>query len=201
MNRVEKSAFFRKICSNYVDVNSARQSLFQRYSRRVMFVRTSKDKQIAGVVEFVQLVHNVRHPKTGVPTPQIIHHFGRKDQLDLDALRRLIKSISRLLGPDGEAAARVLPGEEPEFEFLGSRQLGGTQLLDGLWKRLGIDEVITGMLARRGFTRPMERLLFAMVANRALDPGSKLAMENWVTEVACQVTCQQEGSSHASIFM
>jgi hypothetical protein len=149
-----------------------------------MFVRTTKVKQKAGVVEFVQLVHNVRHPKTGVPTPQIIHHFGRKDQLDLDALRRLIKSISRLLGPDGEAAARVLPGEEPEFEFLGSRQLGGTQLLDGLWKRLGIDEVITGMLARRGFTRPMERLLFAMVANRALAPGSKLAMENWVTEVA-----------------
>lgn len=40
------------------------------------------------------------------------------------------------------------------------------------------------MLARRGFTRPMERLLFAMVANRALDPGSKLAMETWVTESA-----------------
>ncbi len=149
-----------------------------------MFVRVTKVKQKAGVVEFVQLVHNVRHPKTGVPTPQIIHHFGRKDQLDLDALRRLIKSLSRLLGTEGDADARLLPGEEPEFEFLGSRQLGGTQLLDGLWKRLGIDEVIAGALKRRDFTRPMERLLFAMVANRALAPGSKLAMENWVTEVA-----------------
>jgi len=59
-----------------------------------MFVRTAKVKQKAGVVEFVQLVHNVRHPKTGVPTLQIMYHFGRKDQLDLDALRRLIKSIN-----------------------------------------------------------------------------------------------------------
>jgi len=61
------------------------------------------------------------------------------------------------------------------------RRLGGTWLLDGLWKRLGIDKVLRRLLARRGYTTPVERLVFAMVANRALEPSSKLAMEHWVS--------------------
>lgn len=144
-----------------------------------MYLRITKAKQKSGVAEYVQLVQSVRHPETGVPRAQVIHHFGRRDQLDLDALRRLIKSIARFLDDD-EAAA--ITGEGSPFVFLGARAIGHTWFLDALWKRLEIDRELQKILRTRGYSIPIERLLFAMVANRALDPSSKLAMEEWVAK-------------------
>ena len=143
-----------------------------------MHLRVTKAKQKSGVAEYVQLVQSVRNPETGVPQAQVIHHFGRREQLDLEALRRLIKSIGRFLDDDTAAVT----GVGSPFTFLGARAVGATWFLDGLWKRLGIDKELRGLLAKRGFKTPIERLLFAMVANRALDPSSKLAMEDWVAK-------------------
>lgn len=55
-------------------------------------------------------------------------------------------------------------------------------MLDALWHRLGIDAVMRRLLAggRRG--ESAERVLFALVANRALEPSSKLAAAHWVGE-------------------
>ena len=56
-------------------------------------------------------------------------------------------------------------------------------MLDGLWRRLGIDTVMTRLLAERRTPAP-ERVLFGLVANRALAPGSKLAAAGWVNRGA-----------------
>ena len=88
--------------------------------------------------------------------------------------------------PRPEEAAQIqeqIGGDWP-FEFLGSRELGGTAFLDGMWKRLGIDRAIKALLKERAIQTPIERLLFAMTANRALGPSSKLHMEHWVAEKA-----------------
>lgn len=100
----------------------------------------------------------------------------------VDAIKRLIQSLSRFLPSEEVAAIQERIGEDWPFEFLGSRQLGGSALLDGLWKRLGIDGVLKRLLQDRGYHLPVERLLFALVANRALAPSSKLHMEHWVAE-------------------
>ncbi len=50
------------------------------------------------MVRYVQLAHNVRHPETGSAVAQVLHSFGREDQLDRDALGRLVGSLSRYLG-------------------------------------------------------------------------------------------------------
>lgn len=39
---------------------------------------------------------------------------------------------------------------------------------------------VGAVAAQRRFTTPVERLVFAMVAHRALAPGSKLSLEDWV---------------------
>ena len=57
-------------------------------------------------------------------------------------------------------------------------------MLDALWRRLGIDTVMTRLLAGRKRDPRTERVLFALVANRALEPGSKLAAAGWVTRRA-----------------
>jgi transposase len=58
--------------------------------------------------------------------------------------------------------------------------LGGIWLLDQLWRQLGLDDILKTLFAFRHHQIPLERLIFAMVANRALHPSSKLAMEDWV---------------------
>jgi hypothetical protein len=47
-------------------------------------------------------------------------------------------------------------------------------VLEQLWARLGMAEVIGQIMAERRFDFPLERALFAMVANRACAPSSKL---------------------------
>ena len=54
--------------------------------------------------------------------------------------------------------------------------MGGTDVLDGLWRRRGIDTAMTRLLATRRGSSPFERVLFGLVANRALAPSSKLAV-------------------------
>ena len=79
---------------------------------------------------------------------------------------------------------RCSPPSLPDFTFLESRPLGGAYVLDGLWRALGIDETVSRLLAHRRRDRRAERVLFALVANRALCPSSKLAASGWVSEEA-----------------
>lgn len=142
-----------------------------------MYIRTVTSKTKQGPTEYVQLCHNVRDSQAKVSKTKVIFNFGRADQLDLDAIRRLIASLSRLL-PEGSDNLYTAQGKD--VNYLGSLQLGGSWLLDRMWNRLGIEKTLLKLLADRGFQTPVERLLFAMVANRALAPSSKLNMEHWV---------------------
>jgi hypothetical protein len=54
--------------------------------------------------------------------------------------------------------------------------------LDALWRRLGIPAARRGLLGARRFATDVERVLFALVANRALAPCSKLAAAEWASE-------------------
>jgi Transposase DDE domain len=138
-----------------------------------MFVRTATRRNKDGsAVRYVQLVQNEWDPATKSSRMRVVHSFGREDQLDRAAVERLAGSLGRLLG-------REPAGVTPELGYAGSVAFGGTYLLDQLWQRLGIGEVMTAMLGgtRRG--AGTERVLFALVANRALDPSSKLAAAHW----------------------
>jgi transposase len=127
------------------------------------------------------LAHNQRDPVTGQTKAQVLYNFGRKDQLDQEELRRLVKSISRFLEP-GEAKELLEGAGLEAFAFLGAKKLGGSHLLDGVWKRLGLNSAFERLLSGRNYRTPIERLLFALVANRALGPGSKLSLESWVSD-------------------
>ena len=154
------------------------------YNIATMYIRTVTVKTKNGPLEYVQLAHNQRDPVKGVSKTRVLFNFGRADQVDLEAVKRLIKSLSKLLDPDEAAEIRKQLGEDYGFEFLGSRQFGGTWFLDGMWKRLRIDVALKKLLAKRDYRTPIERLIFAMVANRALDPGSKLSIEDWSAQEA-----------------
>ena len=148
-----------------------------------MFVKTTARKTTSGTVRYLHLAHNEWDPVAGRSVPKILYGFGREDQLDRDAVKRLVASLTRLLDP-GDALA-VTAGAGAELVFCESRPYGGTFTLDALWRRLGIDTLIraAGATPRRGRPREVEvteRVLFGLVANRALAPSSKLAAADWI---------------------
>lgn len=143
-----------------------------------MYLRTTQRKRADGsAVRYVQLAHNRR--VNGSTQAEVLLNLGREDQLDIDGLRRLAVSITRFT--DGDGGGQPVPGAPGEFEVVDSRPVGGAWLLDGLWQKLGIGQAIAKVLGPRRFTTDVERVLFAMVANRALKPSSKLAAAEWAS--------------------
>jgi hypothetical protein len=147
--------------------------------------RTQRRRKDGSVVGYVQLAHNRR--VDGVTRAEVLLNLGREDELDMDGLRRLAASIVRFT--DGEGASGPLDAVAArEGDALGglevdsSLALGGVWLLDALWRRLGVPDALAKVLGPRRFTTDVERVLFAMVANRALDPCSKLACSEWAIE-------------------
>jgi len=143
-----------------------------------LYLRTTQRKRTDGsAVRYVQLAHNRR--VNGTTQAEVLLNLGRDDQLDIEGLRRLAASITRFT--DGDGGGQPLPGAPGEFEVTDPPPVGGAWLLDGLWKQLGIGKAIGKVLGQRRFTTDVERVLFAMVANRALAPSSKLAAAEWAS--------------------
>ena len=142
-----------------------------------MYLRSIQRRNLDGsIVRYLQLAHNEWDPATKQARAKVIHSFGREDALDRDAIHRLIKSLTRALDP---AQALTLT-ENAELAFVDSRPLGGAWTLDHLWRRLGIRASMERLLTARRLHPRTERVLFALVANRALKPLSKLAATTWV---------------------
>jgi transposase len=138
--------------------------------------RTQRRRKDGSTVGYVQLAHNRR--VGGSTRAEVLLNLGREDELDMDGLRRLARSITRYTdGEPGDVAE--VAGEE--LEIVESRPFGGAFVLDALWRRLGVADALSAALGARRFATDVERVLFALVANRALKPFSKLAAAEWAS--------------------
>jgi hypothetical protein len=143
-----------------------------------MYLRSAPRRNKDGSqVRYLQLAHNVWDPQLRRSKVQVVYNFGREDHANREALQRLVASVTRFLDP-GAALAATAEG----LEFAESRPLGGTWVLDALWAQLGIGPAMRKLLTGRRRDDSAERVLFALVANRALEPSSKLAAARWISE-------------------
>jgi hypothetical protein len=143
-----------------------------------MYLRSTPRRNKDGSeVRYLQLAHNVWDPAAKRSKVQVVYNFGREEPATREALERLVASVARHLEP-GKARAIAAEG----LEFAESRPLGGTWALDALWERLGIGPVMRELLKGRRLDASAERVLFALAANRALAPSSKLAAARWAGE-------------------
>ena len=141
-----------------------------------MYLRSTPRRNKDGSeVRYLQLAHNVWDPAAKRSRVQVVYNFGREEHGTREALERLVASVARHLDP-----GRARPAEE--LEFTESRPLGGTHVLDALWERLGIGSALRELLKGRRLDPAAERVLFALTANRALAPSSKLAAARWASE-------------------
>jgi transposase len=151
-----------------------------------MYLRTTaRANKDGSVVRYLALAHNQR---VGAATKaNVLLNLGREDRLDPDGLRRLVRSINRYLGePDPDAGTDAVESTGADtasdgLRLIASRPAGTAWLLHGLWTSLDVDSALRKVLGGRRFTTDVERVLFALVANRAIDPASKLAAAEWAS--------------------
>jgi transposase len=149
-----------------------------------MFLREDTRKNKNGsTVTYVRLAHSVRDPKKGQSQAKILYNFGRKENLDVEQLKRLIKSISRFLPPEDalEVQAQAISrGRSLKWQIC--RSYGGIYFIAELWKKLNFEKLLTKHIRNRNYSTPIVQAIFAMVANRCLAPRSKLALTEWVEQ-------------------
>jgi len=156
-----------------------------------MYLRSTKRKNKNGsTVEYFQLAHNERHPETRKPVAKIIHNFGRADQLDREGLIRLCKSIARVCGVQvSDPVADVIDKDSETGPFDGlsikhTLSFGAPMVIETLWERLGLKEVLNNITKSKGLKVSYERALLSMTANRLCEPESKLGVwDRWLPRV------------------
>ena len=158
-----------------------------------MYLRTTKRRNRDGsVVEYFQLAHNARHPDTKRSVPTIVHNFGRADQLDREALKRLCTSIARVCaltvidatqgeGSSGSDGAAALP---KDVTFVRTQELGTVTVIESIWEECGVGATLRAAAQAQHCRSPYERALLAMTANRLCEPESKLGVwDRWLDKV------------------
>ena len=113
------------------------------------------------------------------PRRRDCHQRPGRVQLDRAAVQRLITSLTRVLGVEPTPTGAPVDGA-PDLVFTDSRPIGGAWVLDGLWHSLGIDALLRHLATGTRRDPLVERVLFTLVANRALAPSSKLAATSWL---------------------
>ena len=144
-----------------------------------MYLRQTRQKRADGsFLTHLQLAESVWDPEKRHTQIRIVYNCGRADDPAVaERLRRLARSILRRCSPE------EIVTDNPEWRVCDAWPYGDVYVLEQLWRRLGIDQVVAEVVGRRKFGFPLERALFAMVANRACAPSSKLyCYQQWLGE-------------------
>ncbi len=153
-----------------------------------MYLRTTKRTNKDGsTVEYFQLAHNERDPKTRKPVAKIIHNFGRTDQLDRAQLVRLCRSIARVCGltvTDPLENDQAVSALADSLKIQETLAFGCPLVIETLWERLGLRKTLANIVKSKGVRINYERALLAMTANRLCEPESKLGVwDRWLSTV------------------
>ena len=142
-----------------------------------MYLRESRQKRTDGsTIAHLQLAESTWDPVKKRSQVRILYNCGRADDpVVAQRLHRLARSILRRVSPEEIVA------ENPSWKLVDAWPYGDLYTLEALWNRVGISEVLAEQVGRRKFDFPVERAVFAMVANRACAPSSKLyCYEQWL---------------------
>ena len=145
-----------------------------------MYLRESKQRRADGsTVGYLQLAENVWNPQKRRSEARVLLNCGRADDTDVsERLRRLARSILRRCSTE-----EIVGAAGGAWRLVCAWPYGDVYVLEALWQRLGIGQIIGAQASARRLGFDVERALFAMVANRTCAPCSKLyCWEQWLKE-------------------
>ena len=133
-----------------------------------MFARVKK----SGNHQYLQIVEN--HKVKGRVVQRVIVTLGRMDQLqEKDRIETLVGSLSRF----SEKVLLILSGRSDVTAL--AKKIGPTLIFERLWRELGIQKVIGGLLSGRRFEFDAERAIFLTVLHRLFVSGSDRSCDRW----------------------
>lgn len=135
------------------------------------FIRISKVKTTPSVVqEYVKIVESYR--KDGRVKQRTIANLG-----NIKVLRKDIKQIiNGLLRACGEKAVTFAE----DGRLIATKEYGVRYVVEEIWKRLEIGEIIKRHLRVRSASKRYEQWVLMMVVNKLSDPMSKLGIFRWL---------------------
>ncbi|MDA1062501.1 MAG: IS1634 family transposase [Chloroflexi bacterium] len=146
-----------------------------------MYLRTTQQRRKDGrVVRYLQLAESYRNV-SGQTVARVVSHLGREDRVDRAGLERLVASISRFLGSE----VPITAGDGVDgagFALEAAWELGGPHVVAALWEELGLAKTLRRAARRGRFRSDVERAVLVMVAQRCLEPGSKLQATRWLSD-------------------
>lgn len=135
-----------------------------------------------------------------VAKPIEILPLGRLEDLDDGSIDQVIAALERFrakrraeLAEAGQSESRAAEAGSvaaqvrqaaPTIRLLASKQLGLRMIVEDAWRDLGLHTVLADIEKRRCRTLSLERVVFAMVLNRLVDPTSKRGCVDWVEDHA-----------------
>jgi len=143
-----------------------------------MFVRVKRVRGNGREYRYLQIVETRRD--RGRVTQHVIANFGRLDEVVASgALDRILEGLA--------AHSKTLQllqryrggGLQAEWDKL----WGPVLVFERLWQELGLPELLRGLVHRRRLGFDFERVVFALVLQRILAPGSDRAGAKWIDTV------------------
>src|SRR5262252_550436 len=150
-----------------------------------MYLRTTRQRRKHGPdAIYYQLAENYYHKERRRSETRVIHTFGRADQVEPEALRRLAQSILRVANDECiDLPAHKFPPEVGIDDIEQVFDYGVVYAAHTLWEELGIGPLLREKMQQEGGEAPHDTALFAMTANRLARPTSKLACyERWLAD-------------------
>ncbi|HMV69534.1 MAG TPA: IS1634 family transposase [Myxococcota bacterium] len=136
----------------------------------------------------------------GVTKPIEVVPLGRLEHLDDDALGGVIAALERFRAARRAELAAKGTVERPADEavaireavrpnalavkILASKQLGVRMIIEQVWAELGLAKALSQIEDERCRKLDFERIVFAMVLNRLVDPTSKRECVGWAQDQA-----------------
>jgi hypothetical protein len=118
---------------------------------------------------YLQLVESYRDG--GRVRQRVIAKLGREDELDRNAILRLVRSLAKYADVE-VGAASVLD----DVELLPGRAVGHMIALEHVWNDLMLGDVLRDLAADRRFHFDVVNVIKAIVFQRVLDPGSERSL-------------------------
>ena len=150
-----------------------------------MYLRTTRQRRKHGPdTIYYQLAENYYHKTRRRSQTRVIYTFGRADQVDPEALRRLAQSILRVAHDERiDLAARTVPPDVGIDDIEQVYAYGVLYAARALWEEVGIGPLLRAKMQQTGCEAPHDLALLAMTAHRLARPGSKLACyEQWLAD-------------------
>jgi hypothetical protein len=141
---------------------------------------------------YLSIAHNVREETEGGSRtkPIVLANLGPEDEISGELASSIAKAFERYaakrLGskPQAEDVKKLAAQtrvSSPVVRILASKELGMRMLLSVPWRALGIGDALSDFEKRHPRIEfPLERIVFALVLNRLVDPKSKLACNHWI---------------------